>query len=190
MKLKNLPTLLVPLSVCKSKISFFITLLSLLMTACSGSDDGWDDPVIPLTLKGIEAVNIDNAGEFPLVASSPIKKEAYMLGVKWVTSNVPDDDDDKFITDPIQQGEQTYNVIASDYSKAIKCNTQFNADIPAGKYVSKFFKEVAREYLPADVNEGFALLVAPDPGIHSFTIEYYLDEELKFSYETSLIEFF
>ena len=152
-------------------------------------DDGWNDPVIPVTLKGIEAVNIDNSGESPVVSASPIKKEAYMIGVRWIADNTPSDDD-KFITAPIRQGEQTYNSIADNYSKAIKCRTQFNASIPAGKYVSKFFKEINRNYLPADVNEGFVLLVAPDPGEHSFTVEYYLGTELKFSYDTPSIEFF
>lgn len=159
------------------------------VSACSVGDGAWDEPVIPVTLKSIEAVNVDNSGEFPLVTASPVKKEAYMIGIKWVADNTPSDDD-KFITGPIPEGEQTYNSIADDYLKAVKCNTQFNADIPAGKYVSKFFKAIDRNYLPADVNEGFVLLVSPDPGEHSFRVEYYIGEELRFFYDTPTIEFF
>ncbi|MDR1670921.1 MAG: hypothetical protein LBR57_00180 [Alistipes sp.] len=162
-------------------------------TACAGcatSDSGWsDEPVIPVSLKGIEAVNIDNSGEFPVVTAAPVKKDAYMVGVRWIADNVPSDDD-KFITGPIEQGQQTYGSIADNYSKAVVCLTQFNADIPAGTYVSKFFKEIDRDYLPADVNEGFVLLVAPDPGQHSFRVEYYEGEKMKYSHDTPSIEFF
>ena len=163
---------------------------AVIMAGCDANDYSWDEPVIPITLKGIEAVNIDNAGEKPIVTNSPIKKEAYMVGIKWITDNIPSDDDDKFITGPIQKGEQRYSSVADNYLKAIKCNTQFNSDIPAGKYVSKFFKEINRNYLPVGINEGFVLLVAPDPGEHSFRVEYYIGEELKFFYDTSLIDFF
>ncbi len=156
---------------------------------CSKGDDWGGEFVIPVTLKGIEAVNIDNSGEFPAVSASPIKKEAYMLGVKWIVDNTPTGDD-KFITGPIEEGEQTYDAIADNYQKAIKCLTRFNADIPAGTYVSKFFKEMSRDYLPADVNEGFVLLVAPDAGEHSFRVEYYYGGVLEFYYDTPLIEFF
>jgi hypothetical protein len=76
-----------------------------------------------------------------------------MVGIKWIADNVPTDEDDKFITGPIQEGEQRYSSIADNYQKAIKCNTQFNSDIPAGKYVSKFFKEINRNYVPVDVDD-------------------------------------
>ena len=171
--------------------NFIILIVLIGITAgCDSANDGWGSPVIPVSLKGIEAVNIDNSGEKPVVSNLPIKKEAYMLGIKWITDNIPSDDDDKFITDPIQKGEQTYGLVAANYLKAIKCNTQFNSDIPAGKYVSKFFKEINRNYLPADINEGFVLLVAPDPGEHSFRVEYYIGDELEFFYDTPLIHFF
>ena len=152
--------------------------------------DSWNDPVIPHSLIGIETVNIDNSGEFPLVSASPIKKEAYMLGIRWITDNTPSDDD-KYITNTIKKGENLYRSVSDKYLKAIKCNTQFNADIPAGKYVSKFFKEIDRKYLPAGINEGFALLVAPDPGEHSFRVEYYDEgENLVFFHDTQPINFY
>jgi hypothetical protein len=168
-----------------------LIIFAALVIIIAGCDDGydWNEPVIPVTLKGIEAVNIDNSGEFPTITNSPIKKEAYMLGVKWIADNTPTDDD-KFITGPIWEGEQTYNSIANNYLKAIMCLTPFNSDIPSGTYVSKFFKEIDRDYLPADVNEGFVLLVAPNAGKHSFRVEYYDGDKLMFSYDTLPIEFF
>jgi hypothetical protein len=166
-----------------------LILLVAIITGCS-INDGLDEPVIPVSLKGIEAVNIDNSGEFPAVSNSPVKKEAYMVGIKWITDNTPSDEDDKFITGPSQEGQQRYGSVADNYLKAIKCNDQFNSNIPAGKYISKFFKDIDRKFLPADINEGFVLLVAPDAGEHSFRVEYYIGEELKFFYDTQPINFY
>jgi hypothetical protein len=161
------------------------------MTGCSTNEsEDWGDPVIPVSLVDIEVVNIDNSGELPVISASPIKKEAYMVGIKWITDYDLSDDDDKFITDVIQKGEQTYSSLSRNYSKAIKCNTPFNANIPAGKYVSKFFKEINSNYLPTGIDEGFVLLVAPDPGEHSFRVEYYEGDVLKFFHDTPTIIFY
>ena len=168
---------------------FAIVVLCLTISGCDKNMDGWDGPVIPVELKGIEAVNIDNSGEYPIVSTLPVKKDAYMVGIKWITDNTPTDDD-KFITGVIKKGKHLYSSVSDKYLKAIKCNDQFNADIPAGKYVSKFFKEINRKYLPADINEGFVLLVAPDPGVHSFRVEYYEGNVLKFFYDTAPINFY
>ena len=170
------------------KIVVFIAIFIVLMS-CSSDDSDWDAPIIPVSLKGIEAVNIDNSGEFPVVTNSSIKKEAYAIGIQWVVDNLPDDDD-KYITGPIYEGTHKYNSIADDYQKAIKCLTEFNEDIPKNTYVSKFFKERNRAYLPADVDEGFVLLVSPSPGKHSFKVEYYENESLKFYYDTDSIMFY
>ena len=171
---------------------FTITLFAIIITilGCSKADESWYDPVIPVSLVGIETVNIDNSGELPAISNSPIKKEAYMVGIKWITEHTPSDEYDKFITGPINRGEHLYNDLSNRYSKAIKCNTQFNATIDSGKYVSKFFKEIDGKYLPAEIDEGYVLLVAPDPGIHSFRVEYYEGYELKFFHDTQPIKFY
>jgi len=170
------------------KKSFLFIAFAIVVAGCT--KDGWEGSVIPVSLKNIEAVNIDNSGELPFVSALPIKKEAYMVGIRWITDNAPTDDDDKFITGPIQRGEQLYSSLSDKYRKAIKCNTQFNANTPADTYVSKFFKEIDRNYLPSDIDEGFVLLVAPDPGEHSFRVEYYEGNNLVFFHDTPLINFF
>ncbi|MDR2928690.1 MAG: hypothetical protein LBV41_10925 [Cytophagaceae bacterium] len=162
------------------------------MAGCSkeADSDSWADPVVPVSLLGIEAVNIDNSGEQPQVSASPVKKEAYMLGIKWITGYELSDDDDMFITGPVRKGENQYGSLASRYSKAIKCNDRFSAAVAAGKYVSKFFKEADSDYLPADIDEGFVLLVAPDPGQHSFRVEYYDGQTLMFFHDTPPVNFY
>lgn len=150
------------------------------------SDDiSWGDPVVPVSLQGIESVNIDNSGRLPEESMSAINKEAYMLGIKWITGyDLSNGDDDKFITGPIAQGREQYSELGNGYLKAIKCNTRFSATIPAGTYVSKFFKAADVNYLPADINEAFVLLVSPDPGQHSFRVEYYDGDSLMFFHDT------
>ena len=169
---------------------FYLFAFAVAAAGCSKDDnDPWHDDVIPVSMVGIEAVNIDNSGEYPELSNLPVRKEAYMVGVKWITEHTVSDDD-KFITGIIKEGTQTYNSLSDKYKKAIKCNTDFSASIPAGSYVSKFFKEIDRKYLPADVDEGFVLLVAPIAGEHSFRVEYYEGQTLKFSHDTPTINFY
>ena len=173
------------------RLLLFIT-FSVIILGCSkesSSDRSWHDPVIPVSLIGIETVNIDNAGELPKISNYSIKKEAYMIGIKWITEHTASDEQD-FITGTIRRGEDLYSDIGKKYSKAIRCNTQFNASIDSGKYISKFFKEINGNYLPDDVDEGFVLLVYPDTGIHSFRVEYYEGDKLKFFHNTQPIKFY
>jgi len=167
--------------------SFLITTLAVVLLGCSPFH-GWYDPVIPVSLVGIQAVNIDNSGEFPIVSVSPIKKEAYMIGVRWITEHTTSEDD--FITGPIRQGQRTPDRVSDQFRKRIIAITPFGPSIPAGSNVSSFFKEISRHFLPAGIDEGFVLLVAPTPGEHSFRIEYHKGGELKFYYYTQPVIFY
>ena len=172
------------------KKKFYLIIFTVVITGCSEGDyDPWFDDVIPVSMTGIEAVNIDNSGAYPEISDLPVRKEAYMVGVKWITDHTVSDDD-KFITGVIKEGAAPYSSLSDKYKKAIRCNTDFSASIPAGSYVSKFFKEMDRKYLPADVDEGFVLLVAPVAGDHSFRVEYYEGQTLKFFHDTPTINFY
>jgi hypothetical protein len=162
-------------------------LVSVLFTGCDdwlSNIDWWARPVIPDNVTRIEAVHVDNAGELPVISDGPIKKEAYMLGIKWETSNVSGDDN-MFITG--------LAVDESDYKKNITCLTPFNATIPAGTDISELFKEADTRYLPEGVDEGFVLLATPNAGEHVFRVEYYKyeNEEIPaFSCDTPTIELY
>jgi hypothetical protein len=171
------------------KIFYLVTFVVAIAGCSKDSGDRWNEDVIPVSMVGIEAVNIDNSGEFPEISVLPIRKEAYMVGVKWITEHTVSDND-IFITDVIKEGAPSYHTLGNKYKKAIMCHTAFSASIPAGSYVSKFFKEIDRKYLPADVDEGFVLLVAPIPGEHSFRVEYYEGNNLKFFHDTPTINFY
>ena len=171
----------------KMKNLFFVTLL-LYVSGCHEADpDYWNDPVIPVYLAGVESVNINNAGQYPFVTAEPVRKEAYMIGVRWVTDN-SDPDGDQSITGPVAAGTHRYQNITNNYTRRIYCNTVFNSRNPAGANVSQYFKEVT--YLPEGINEGFVLLVAPEPGDHSFKVVYTNSIGESYAYDTELINLY
>lgn len=162
--------------------------LSALMWGCSVGNMDDVIPVIPVYLDGIEAVNVDNSGEYPFVTLGPVKKEAYMIGIVWVTDD-SNPTGDQTITPPISAGDRRGRSegLSDYYEKRIYCLTDFNGRNPAGSNVSQYFKEVT--YLPAGVNEGFVLLVSPDPGDHSFRVVF-TGSGNTFEYTTEPIRFF
>ena len=173
----------------KIKNIFFAALL-LCAAGCSedeGRDWVYDDPVIPVYLAGIESININNEGQHPFTTTNPVKKEAYMIGVRWVTDN-SDPDGNQSITGPIEVGSYNYRSIADNFTKRIYCNTVFNSRNPEGANVSQYFKKVT--YLPAGIDEGFVLLVTPTPGEHSFKVVYTNNKGEKYEYDTELIELY
>ncbi|MDR2886190.1 MAG: hypothetical protein LBU95_05355 [Rikenellaceae bacterium] len=152
---------------------------------CSRGDMGLDDDVIPVHLIGIQAVNVNNEGEYPFVTTEKVRKEAYMLGVQWILDNA-DPGGDQYVTGPIVgQGKYTRN--PQTLPKRIYTVGAFNASNPDGSNVSQYFKQI--EYLPDAVDEGFVLLVAPDPGAHAFRVVYY-DGTNQYEYTTPEVELY
>ena len=168
------------------KTIIFVSFL-LCTVGCKKEDPRWDEPVIPVYLAGIESVNINNAGQYPFTTTEPVKKEAYMIGVRWVSDN-SDPDGDQSITGPIKAGTNRYQNIADNFTRRIYCNTVFNSRNPAGANVSQYFKEVT--YLPMGIDEGYVLLVAPDPGDHSFKVVFTNKSGESFEYDTELIKLY
>ncbi|MDR1950739.1 MAG: hypothetical protein LBP96_00735 [Bacteroidales bacterium] len=173
----------------------FVLYVALAVFVAGCSDDGnyypgggGDDPVIPVTMVGIETINIDNSGEFPIASVSQIKKEAYMVGIRWTTNFSLNPND--VITGPIQLGQQTHSSLANRYSKRIIANSQFDEYISSGTNISSLFKAIEKNYLPDNIDEGFVLLVPPAPGVHSFRVEYLEGGSVKFFHITQPITFY
>ncbi|MDR0509607.1 MAG: DUF5034 domain-containing protein [Rikenellaceae bacterium] len=164
-----------------------------LLSGCSKKDSGdigGPDAVVPVHIVGIEATNVDNSGEYPLVTNSPINKKAYMIGVVWLTDN-SDPNGDQYIGGPITAdpwGRHGSTSLSSSYTKRIITNDDFNPSNPAGSNISQFFQPAT--VLPPDVDEGFVLLVAPTPGQHSFKVRYSTWEGVAFEYDTPPVTFF
>jgi hypothetical protein len=110
-----------------------------------------------------------------------------MIGVRWVTDN-SNPNGNQMITGPVEVGKFLYGSIADNFDKQVFCNTVFNSRNPVGANVSQYFKKIT--YLPAGIDEGFVLLVAPDPGEHSFKVVYSNSKGDRFEYDTELIELF
>lgn len=170
------------------KIKIIFAIILLCVAGCSKDDTGRDEPVIPVHLAGIESVNINNEGKYPFTTTEPVKKEAFMIGIRWVTDD-SNPDGNQAITGPIEIGVSSYKNITENYTKRIYCNTVFNSRNPEGANVSQYFKAVT--YLPAHVDEGFVLLVAPDPGDHSFKVVFTnRSNGERFEYDTELIKLY
>jgi hypothetical protein len=167
------------------KILFILAVI--FAAGCSKESPDFYDPVIPVYLSGIESVNIDNAGQYPFTATGPIRREAYMIGVRWMTDNSAPEGDQS-VTGPVAAGTQLYQNITAEYTRRIYCNTVFNSRNPAGANVSQYFKEIT--YLPAGIDEGFVLLVAPDAGEHSFKVVYAGNDGKRFEYDTEPVKLY
>ena len=172
------------------KIIFAAFLLC--MAGCSASDEekNWydrEDDVIPVYLAGIESVNVNNEGQYPFITVDPIKKEAYMIGIRWITDH-SDPGGNQSITGPVEVGKYPTKNIADNYTRRIYCNTVFNSRNPEGANVSQYFKEVP--YLPAGIDEGYVLLVTPDAGDHSFKMVFTHKNGEKLEYDTELIKLY
>jgi len=141
-----------------------------LLAGCSLDNSNWyDDPVVPVSLAGIETVNIDNSGAEPFPTDDPIRKEAFMIGINWITDD-SNPSGNQSITPPYSHKDYPSASIASSFTKRIYSVDRFNANNPAGANVSQYFKQVS--YLPDGIDEGFVLLKAPDPGPHTFKVVY------------------
>ena len=126
-------------------------------------------------IKGIEACNINNEGGAPFVTIDPIKKEAFMIGIKWFTEDRYD--------------YEASNIKLMNISeKKIFCTNNFDADHPSGSDVSGYFKKA--KYTPSSIDEGFVLLTAPKPGEYSFQIIFYGKDGSTFEYNTPLINLY
>ena len=171
-----------------NKIKILFAGLLLCVAGCSTGSDYWEEPLIPVYLAGIESVNINNEGRYPFTTIEPIKKEAYMIGIRWITDN-SDPYGDQEITGPVKVGGHRYLNIADNFTKRIYCNTVFNSRNPEGANVSQYFKKTT--YLPSGIDEGFVLLVAPDQGFHSFKVVYTNNSSgERLEYDTELIKIY
>ena len=169
-------------------INLLFAAILLCVMGCSKEERSGEDPVIPVYLAGIESLNVNNEGKEPFTTIDPVKKEAYMIGIRWITDN-SDPDGNQAITGSIQAGTNRYHNIADNYTKRIYCNTVFSSRNPAGANVSQYFKAVT--YLPPNINEGFVLLVVPNPGEHSFKVVYTNNSSGEsYEYDTELIKLY
>lgn len=149
------------MKICLKFIAVTFIWLSIAMTC------DYDDSM-QIRIDGIESFNINNEGKSPFVTDSAVKREAFLIGIKWITK-------DRY--------EDSYNTkLINIKQKRIFCNTDFDENHPAGSDVSNYFKKA--RYTPYEIDEGFVLTTIPQPDIYSFKIVFICNDDIIFEYDT------
>ncbi len=161
---------------------FALLVLAVWADGCTTGDEYRD--TVPVYLTGIEAFNINNEGAVPIVTDLPVRKEAYMIGVKFFLDDSRPGGD-QYVT-PAER--DSYNDrVGNSYQTRIYCNTAFDDKNPAGSNISQYFKSI--KYIPGNLDQGFVLLATPQSGQHSFKVVYYSDGQM-YSYDTDMVELY
>lgn len=142
--------------------------------------------VIPKQIVDFELSNVDNAGEYPVSATSSVPKDAYMIGISLITEH-------QASGDGYVGGYIDWSASGNAPANRIKgckvyCNDAFNGATAAGTNVSGFFIYTT-EYLPAGIDYGLLLFVAPQPGTHSFRVVLETTDGTTFEHNTTPINF-
>ncbi len=153
------------------RLPYYILAIIFLLNSAMSCDDELEPVYFKLT--GIGAYNINNEGEFPFVTEKAVKKEAYMIGIKWIA-----DGNDNLYRFEIQGSPEI----------KIFCNADFDEQHAAGSDITSYFKPA--RYLPEKISEGLALLKVPAPGKYSFKVKVFLDDGDYFEYDTPLIDLY
>jgi hypothetical protein len=137
------------------------------------------------SLLGLVAVNLNNEGENPTYTEDSIKKEAFVIGLIYMTDgNKPSDT-------PIYFDNVPYESYINPKYEKIVCLTDFNDEYPAGFDVTNLFirYENTKNKI-SGIDALFVLTAVPSPGIHSFRISRTLDDGSEVRTETKPIKLY
>ncbi|MBK5719632.1 DUF5034 domain-containing protein [Dysgonomonas sp. Marseille-P4677] len=132
-------------------ISLLLSVILILNTAMK-CDEDYSDP-INVNLIGLEIYNVNNEGQYPIISDEPIKKEAYMIGVKQLT----DGDEPRY-----------YQLVEQIETKTISCDIDIDHEHPAGSDITDFF--IRTSYKPHDLTYSYVLRKEIPAGTYSFKV--------------------
>ncbi|SBV97832.1 DUF5034 domain-containing protein [uncultured Dysgonomonas sp.] len=161
----------------KLKISLYllISFLFLLNTAMSCDEKEGGEPKA-VTIKAIELYNINNEGQGPVISDEPIKKEAYMIGIRYL----------------IEENEETtglyYRVSDNIKSEQIVSNVDIGEEYPAGSDISGLFTKTS--YTSILLDNAFVLKKSIPAGTYSFKVILTTKEDKVMEASTNLIELY
>lgn len=136
----------------KIKLLLFLSCVFVLNVAMR-CDDDYDEDRERMNILRIEAFNLNNEGQDPVLSDDPIKKEAYVIGIERITD----------------AQKEEYYYIPNDTVESEKIYTlnNLNAQYPAGSDVTSLFVKMPygswSKYM-------YALRKEIEPGVHSFKI--------------------
>lgn len=145
----------------KFKIYLPLVLIFVMCTATSCPEKEQD-----VYLIDIEVANLDNSGENMFESDDPVNKDAYVIGVKYLVGNSPND----IHINPFNKDNSDQVILNLTANPKVFCNDDFNKEHPAGSDVTKFFRFGKAK----DVRQDFLLILAtpPAPGTYSFKVVY------------------
>ena len=111
-------------------IRLLLSIVFILNTAMSCDEDYAD--TVKVNLIGVEAHNVNNEGQNPVISDMPIKKEAYVIGVRQLTDS---------------EVVHVYDLVEPIVSETISCNIDIDKEHPAGTDITNFF---VRSYYKGD----------------------------------------
>lgn len=154
----------------KTKLCGGLITLYFLLTAMHCDEDYYCHDCVKVNLVGIELTNLDNTGEYPVIAKDSIKKEAYVIGLKYKVVTETEPLDTVYYDRNIHYNK---NLDYYQYKDQIQiyCNTDFNTEYTAGNNITKLFT-ISKRY---EYDKSIILRTAPQSGTHSFNIHYNLD---------------
>ncbi|HCO67825.1 MAG TPA: hypothetical protein DIT04_08755 [Dysgonomonas sp.] len=150
----------------KIKTPLLCLLISFMFCATSCPDD-----LLYVQLVDIELYNLDFSGEKMTESSEPIKKEAYVIGIKYLVKHDYEGFGDKtWYYHPDKEYGNSEIITNIKRNPTVLTLSDFNEDYPAGSDISHLFT-----YGRSDYYEEMSLLLVlnavPDPGIHSFKVK-------------------
>ncbi len=153
-----------------------LSVIFILNTAMSCEED-YDLEDAFFNITSIEAYNINNEGEYPFISDEPIRKEAYVIGIK------------RF--DDIKHDSDTqYNYILEKpiVSEKIICLTDLSDKYTAGSDVTGIFIKSGSRSDKTDYI--YVLREKINPGTHSFKIVAILTDDSILEAITSPVELY
>ncbi|WP_419033022.1 hypothetical protein [Dysgonomonas gadei] len=163
----------------KLKISLYllISLVFLLNTAMSCDEKEGGEPIV-ITITGIELYNINNEGQGPVISDEPIKKEAYLIGIRYV-----------YVIEENEETIEYYYRIGGDIkSEQIVSNVDIGEEYPAGSDISGLFTKTP--FAPQPLDYAFVLRKSIPAGTYSFKVILTTNEDKVIEVSTNPIELY
>lgn len=155
------------------KIKIVLLIVTIFLINVATTCEKEEDPVY-VNLVGINVSNVNNEGKYPTISDERVKKEAYMIGVKYVTD----------------AKNPKYNYAIKDSIESIKIlsNSNIDTEHPAGSDLTNYF--IKTTYAPDGINYSLLLKKSISPGVYSFRIILSCTNGKTFDESTNSIELY
>lgn len=145
----------------KFKFSVVLFLLFILCAATMCEYAGEEGKAYNIYLVGAEAHNLDNSGEYPVKSNDSIRKEAFVIGIRYKVVKETN------LTDTLIDIRYRHDRSLKSVKLNVFCNEPFN-NFPKGTNVTSLFSVYDNN---RDYDKLLVLRTTPQAGEYSFDIE-------------------